>query len=36
MDRSLLTGESAPETVTAGSKVHAGELNLTGAAHGRE
>ncbi|MGL4296691.1 MAG: heavy metal translocating P-type ATPase, partial [Aestuariivirga sp.] len=30
MDRSLLTGESAPEPVTAGSKVHAGELNLTG------
>jgi P-type Cu2+ transporter len=30
MDRSLLTGESAPETVTCGSKVHAGELNLTG------
>jgi P-type Cu2+ transporter len=30
MDRSLLTGESAPEPVAAGSKVHAGELNLTG------
>jgi len=29
MDRSLLTGESAPETVRPGSKVHAGELNLT-------
>ncbi len=30
MDRSLLTGESAPETVKPGSLVHAGELNLTG------
>ena len=30
MDRSLLTGESAPETVRPGSLVHAGELNLTG------
>ena len=30
MDRSLLTGESAPETVQPGSLVHAGELNLTG------
>ncbi len=30
MDRSLLTGESAPETVKSGSLVHAGELNLTG------
>ncbi len=29
MDRSLLTGESAPETVKPGSLVHAGELNLT-------
>lgn len=29
MDRSLLTGESAPETVKPGSTVHAGELNLT-------
>lgn len=29
MDRSLLTGESAPETVRPGSEVHAGELNLT-------
>ena len=30
MDRSLLTGETAPETVRPGSAVHAGELNLTG------
>ncbi len=30
MDRSLLTGESAPETVRPGSLVHAGEMNLTG------
>jgi P-type Cu2+ transporter len=30
MDRSLLTGETAPETVRPGSTVHAGELNLTG------
>jgi Cu2+-exporting ATPase len=30
MDRSLLTGESAPEAVKPGAKVHAGELNLTG------
>ncbi|MCB1380668.1 MAG: heavy metal translocating P-type ATPase, partial [Alphaproteobacteria bacterium] len=30
MDRSLLTGESAPEAVQSGSQVHAGELNLTG------
>jgi Cu2+-exporting ATPase len=29
MDRSLLTGESAPEPVKPGSQVHAGELNLT-------
>ena len=29
MDRSLLTGESAPEAVRPGSAVHAGELNLT-------
>ncbi len=29
MDRSLLTGESAPETVKPGSLVHAGEMNLT-------
>jgi Cu2+-exporting ATPase len=29
MDRSLLTGESAPETVKPGNLVHAGELNLT-------
>ncbi len=29
MDRSLLTGESAPETVRPGNKVHAGELNVT-------
>jgi Cu2+-exporting ATPase len=29
MDRSLLTGETAPETVKPGSLVHAGELNLT-------
>ncbi|MFN4143292.1 heavy metal translocating P-type ATPase [Aestuariivirga sp.] len=29
LDRSLLTGESAPETVKPGSAVHAGELNLT-------
>ena len=29
MDRSLLTGESAPETVKPGSAVHAGELNVT-------
>ncbi len=29
LDRSLLTGETAPETVRAGSSVHAGELNLT-------
>jgi P-type Cu2+ transporter len=29
MDRSLLTGESAPETVKPGADVHAGELNLT-------
>jgi Cu2+-exporting ATPase len=29
MDRSLLTGETAPETVRPGSAVHAGELNLT-------
>jgi Cu2+-exporting ATPase len=31
MDRSLLTGESAPEAVRPGSQVHAGEMNLTGA-----
>ena len=30
MDRSLLTGETAPETVKPGHLVHAGELNLTG------
>lgn len=30
MDRSLLTGESAPEPVGPGNEVHAGELNLTG------
>lgn len=30
MDRSLLTGESAPEAVKPGATVHAGELNLTG------
>jgi P-type Cu2+ transporter len=30
MDRSLLTGESAPETVKPGSLVHAGEMNVTG------
>ncbi|WP_395685000.1 heavy metal translocating P-type ATPase [Aestuariivirga sp.] len=30
MDRSLLTGESAPEAVKPGASVHAGELNLTG------
>jgi Cu2+-exporting ATPase len=29
MDRSLLTGESAPETVKPGSTVHAGEMNVT-------
>jgi Cu2+-exporting ATPase len=29
MDRSLLTGETAPEPVRPGSAVHAGELNLT-------
>ncbi len=29
MDRSLLTGESAPETVRPGNLVHAGETNLT-------
>jgi len=29
MDRSLLTGETAPETVRPGSLVHAGELNVT-------
>jgi Cu2+-exporting ATPase len=29
MDRSLLTGESAPETVRPGATVHAGELSLT-------
>jgi P-type Cu2+ transporter len=29
MDRSLLTGESAPEAVKPGSLVHAGEMNLT-------
>ncbi len=29
MDRSLLTGESAPETVKPGALVHAGELNVT-------
>jgi Cu2+-exporting ATPase len=29
MDRSLLTGESAPETVKPGCAVHAGELNVT-------
>ncbi|WP_421694670.1 heavy metal translocating P-type ATPase [Aestuariivirga sp.] len=29
MDRSLLTGETAPETVRPGSTVHAGELNVT-------
>ena len=29
MDRSLLTGETAPETVKPGSQVNAGELNLT-------
>jgi Cu2+-exporting ATPase len=29
MDRSLLTGESAPEPVKPGAEVHAGELNLT-------
>jgi P-type Cu2+ transporter len=29
MDRSLLTGETAPETVRCGDKVHAGELNMT-------
>ncbi len=29
MDRSLLTGESAPETVKPGDKVHAGEMNVT-------
>ena len=29
MDRSLLTGESAPQTVRPGDAVHAGELNLT-------
>ena len=29
VDRSLLTGETAPETVKPGSAVHAGELNLT-------
>ena len=31
LDRSLMTGESAPEVVKAGDAVHAGELNLTGA-----
>ncbi|MEI7600638.1 MAG: heavy metal translocating P-type ATPase [Aestuariivirga sp.] len=30
MDRSLLTGETAPETVKPGSLVHAGEMNVTG------
>ena len=30
MDRSLLSGESGPETVRPGSLVHAGEINLTG------
>ncbi len=30
IDRSLLTGESAPEAVRPGAKLHAGELNLTG------
>jgi len=30
MDRSLLTGETQPESVAPGSTVHAGELNLTG------
>ena len=30
MDRSLLTGESSPETVKPGGLVHAGEINLTG------
>jgi Cu2+-exporting ATPase len=29
MDRSLLTGETAPETVKPGSLVHAGEMNVT-------
>ena len=29
MDRSLLTGETAPETVMPGSEVHAGEMNVT-------
>jgi Cu2+-exporting ATPase len=29
LDRALLTGESAPETVSPGDKVHAGEVNLT-------
>ncbi|MFO1133460.1 MAG: heavy metal translocating P-type ATPase [Hyphomicrobiales bacterium] len=29
MDRSLLTGESAPETVKPGALVHAGEMNVT-------
>ena len=29
MDRSLLTGESAPETVRPGATVHAGEMNVT-------
>ena len=29
MDRSLLTGETAPETVRPGAKVHAGEMNVT-------
>ena len=29
MDRSLLTGETAPETVKPGALVHAGEMNVT-------
>jgi Cu2+-exporting ATPase len=30
VDRSLLTGESVPESVSAGAAVHAGAMNLTG------
>ncbi len=30
IDRSLVTGETNPESVTAGSQVHAGMINLTG------
>ena len=30
IDNSMLTGESAPETVTTGSTVHAGAINLAG------